>query len=130
MQIEKINDALRYTFILSFESYVFDLGQLLEKLKRKGFVIPKNKIWNAWRNVETKYDTGYRGINATIISSQGQKFELQFHTKESFQLKMKTHTLYKEAVSAKTSAVRKNEIIQMMVEFSKSILIPKGVTKI
>ena len=130
LQAEIINDTLRYTFILPFESYVFSFKQSLEKLKQEGCKIPENKIWNAWRNIGTRYDTGYRGINVTVISSQGQLFELQFHTEESFQLKMKTHKLYKAAVSSTNLAERKKKIIQAMVVSAKNILIPKGVTKL
>ena len=127
---EIINDALRYTIVLPFESYVFSFKQVLEKLKQKDCAISENKIWNAWRNVGTKYDKGYRGINVTVISSQGQIFELQFHTKESFHLKMETHQLYKEAGLATVSDERKKEIIQIMVKSAKNIPIPKGVTKL
>ncbi|MBA2737113.1 MAG: hypothetical protein H0U50_10055, partial [Pyrinomonadaceae bacterium] len=112
------NDSLRYTFILPFEIYSFSFKKTLAGLKDSGY--DTKRIWNAWKNIETRYDKGYRGVNAAIISSQAQKFELQFHTKESFQLKTKTHHLYKMAVSRKASTKRRTQIIQTMVDSAKN----------
>ena len=71
-----VNDVLRYTFILPFDVYAKGFRQTIETLREIGYKIPDNRIWNAWENIETQYDKGYRGINITIISSQRQKFEL------------------------------------------------------
>lgn len=127
IQVKNINDVLRYTFILPFDSYVFTFKKSLENLKRNGYKILENKIWNAWKRAGTKYDKGYHGINITIISSQNQVFEIQFPTRKSFQLKMENHNLYKKAVSAKSSVEASKRAIQKMVESAKNILIPEGV---
>ena len=124
------NDALRYTFLLPIETYTFDFKQTLTKLKEMNYEIPIKDIWNAWKNIGTIFDKGYRGINVTIISSQGQIFELQFHTKESFRLKMKIHKLYKTAVLPKISAEKKEKIVRIMIELAKNISVPKGVKKL
>ncbi len=128
--IKQQNDVLRYTFVLSFEKYVFGFKQTLEKLKRRNYVIPENKIWNAWKNIGTEFDKGYRGINVTVISSRGQKFELQFHTRESFQLKMKTHEIYKEAKMKETSRKRKTEIAETAIDLAKDVTVPEGAEKL
>ena len=104
------NDALRYTFLLPIETYTFDFKKTLTKLKEMNYEISDKDIWNAWKNIGTIFDKGYRGINVTIISSQGQIFELQFHTKESFRLKMKTHKLYKTAVLPKFRLKKKKKL--------------------
>lgn len=100
-QAERNNDVLRYTFIFALEKYVFSFKQTIEKLQLKGYEIPAKRIWNAWKNIGTTFDKGYRGINITVISSEKQKFELQFHTMESYELKTKTHPLYKLLRSGK-----------------------------
>jgi hypothetical protein len=123
------NDVLRYTFLIPIENYVFCFKKTLTELGNLDYKISK-QIWNAWKNIGTKYDKGYRGINSSIISSQGQKFELQFHTGESFQLKMQTHELYKESGLAATSSERKVEIAQIILESAKIISIPQGVKKL
>ena len=123
----KNNDALRYTFIFSSENYVFDFKQTLQKLKEKHFTVSENTIWNAWKNIGTLFDKGYRGINATIISSQDQIFELQFHTRTSCKLKAETHFLYEELRLLKTLPERKSEIVQELKKAAQIVKIPKGV---
>ena len=121
------NDSLRYTFIFSIENYWKGFQNALEKLRQNGFVVPPNRIWNAWENVGTPRDTGYRGINITIISSQKQRFELQFHTEESFRMKTETHRFYEELRNIKTSDERRKEIIKEMLELAKKITRPEGI---
>jgi hypothetical protein len=121
------NDALRYTFIFQEDEYAKGFLNTVEKLREKGFIIPQNRIWNAWKNAEISKDTGYRGINITIISSQNQKFELQFHTTESFKLKTETHYLYEELRDLETSDERRKEIIREILESAKNILRPKRI---
>ncbi len=125
--VEKFNDALRYTFILPFEIYMKSFRKTLEKLQDKGYEIPENKIWNAWKNIQTKFDRGYRGINITIISSRNQKFELQFHTAESFDFKTETHRFYEESRNIETSRKRKREIADILVKAAEKIAVPEGV---
>lgn len=128
--LDKSNDILRYTFIFPNESYIFGYKISLTKLGEFGYKVPKDKIWNAWKNIGTIFDKGYRGINITIISSEKQKFELQFHTEESFHLKTRTHKLYKERSLAKTSDERKSEITRILLELAKDIPMPQGVKKL
>jgi hypothetical protein len=70
---------------------------------------------------------GYRGINVTVISSQKQKFELRFHTKESFQIKTETHVFYEEFRNFETSNERKAEIQQIMLKNASQIKRPEGI---
>jgi len=102
----------------------------LEKLKQKDCKVSDNKIWNAWKNIGTVFDKGYRGINITVISSQGQIFELQFHTKESFDLKTKNHKLYKQMKSNTISIQRKEEIKAELVKMARTVQLPIGVKKL
>lgn len=124
---ETINDVLRYTFILSVENYSDIFQQAIEMLWKNGYYVPENRIWNAWKNIGKKIDKGYRGINITVISSQKQIFELQFHTVESYQLKSEMHDLYKESRKKETSMERRKEIKQIFVKAAGKIQIPDGV---
>jgi hypothetical protein len=121
------NDALRYTFIFSDDDYQKGFMTSLSELQKKGFEIPPNRIWDAWELEGNIKDTGYRGINITIIYSQKQKFELQFHTAESFRLKTETHHLYEELRDLRTSNERRKEIIKVMVRLAKQINRPQGI---
>ena len=120
------NDTLRYTFIFPNDKYVQGFHNAIKKLKQSGFTIPPNRIWNAWENVETARDTGYRGINVTIISSQNQRFELQLHTKASFRFKTETHHLYKELRDLKVSDERRKAIVEEMLRLTKEVAQPGG----
>ncbi len=99
----------------------------LSELIKSGYEIPKKRIWNAWNLQGLVTDTGYRGINITVISSQKQKFEIQFHTEASFRLKTKTHDLYREFRNPKTSATRKIEITKTILELAENIKRSKGI---
>ncbi len=121
------NDTLRYTFILPNDEYVKGFNKTVEKLKQNGFIIPQNRIWNAWENAGTAKDTGYRGINITVISSQKQRFELQFHTAQSFRLKTEAHYLYEELRNLKTFDERRAEIIKEILKSAKRVERPEGI---
>ncbi len=124
---EVINDALRYTFILPLETYNEDFRQIVERLRNSNYQIPANRIWNAWKNIGKRFDKGYRGINITVISSQNQKFELQFHTAESYQLKTETHFLYEELRDKQISRERQTKIIEMLKKEAEDVERPEGI---
>jgi hypothetical protein len=121
-QTNKINDALRYTISFPTENYRIGYEKTINSLKQKGYKI--ERVWDAWLDAGRPEDSGYRGINATIVGKNGQKFELQFHTPESFEMKMKTHELYEEKRLNTTSLERKTEITKIMKELIKTIPIP------
>lgn len=104
-----------------------EFRQTIETLRERGYQIPENRIWNAWQTAGKRFDKGYRGINITLISSQKQNFELQFHTAESFWLKTDTHFLYEEMRNRKTSKKRKSELIETLKRMAENIKRPEGV---
>lgn len=124
---KSLNDVLRYTFILPFEVYAETYYRTLKLFSELDYYIPEHRIWNAWETIGEKFDRGYRGINITVISSQKQKFELQFHTEDSFRLKTKTHPLYKEMKRKEISEKRQDELIFEVKEMAKVVKRPQGV---
>jgi hypothetical protein len=124
---KSVNDVLRYTFILSFDKYADSFYQTLKILDKFGYQILERRIWNSWENIGTEFDKGYRGINITIISFRKQKFELQFHTKESCGLKTETHNLYKEIRDKSISNRRETEITELMLKTAEKVKRPEGV---
>lgn len=119
------NDTLRYTMIFPIDDYRKGYSSVLTMMEAEGYDV--RKIFNAWKTEGEVTDTGYRGLNITLISSQNQRFELQFHTKESFQMKTKTHSLYEEFRSAETSDKRKTEIQRIMLKKAAKIKRPEGI---
>ncbi len=124
-QAQLIDDALRYTMILSLDGYKKHYQSILSKLEAEGFGV--EKIWDAWAMEGTPDDTGYRGINVIIISSQNQKFELQFHTTESFRVKTETHGFYEERRNPRIPQKRYLELIEIGQENANKIRRPKGI---
>ena len=122
-----INDVLRYTFVLPFEIYTEITQKTIETLTKLGYRIPDNRIWNAWQTIGASFDKGYRGINITVISSQKQIFELQFHTEESFRLKTETHYLYEELRRKDILRERKTKLIEKCLNAAENVQKPKGV---
>jgi len=126
--IEKLakrnNDTLRYTYLFSENDYVQRLAPIQAYFEKEDYQIVK--IFNAWELAGTAADTGYRGINMTIISSQKQKFELQLHTMKSFKLKNETHGLYEEFRNPQTSEARKIEITDIILTKVRQLKRPKG----
>ena len=124
-EAKRNNDTLRYTMIFSPDDYQNGYSQVLNELESRGYNV--RKIWNAWATAGTVNDSGYRGINVTVISSQNQIFELQFHTAESFRVKTETHNLYEEKRDPKTSLNKRLEINEIMKKIAQKIKRPKGV---
>ena len=124
---KNINDVLRYTFVLPFEVYAEVCHKTIERLSKLGYQIPEHRIWNAWQTIGERFDKGYRGINITVISSQKQKFELQFHTEESFRLKTETHFLYEELRQKGISEEREVGLIEERRKAVKDLERPQGV---
>jgi hypothetical protein len=58
-----------------------------ERLKEQGFEL--RKLSNSWSNDQ------YKGINSQWIEPEsGQRFEVQFHTRISYEAKQLTHDAY------------------------------------
>jgi hypothetical protein len=127
-EVGKNNDALRYTYTFTPEKYAEGFNQTVKALEKQGYKLFQSD--NYWSLKGTKDDKGYRGINAAFIAPNGQKFEVQFHTQESFKLKNDNHHLYEETRNPKTSQKRKDEINKISLEASEKLEIPKSIDKI
>ena len=80
-------DAIRYTFQYREAHYTQGVWADIERLKDQGFELQKLK--NSWSKEQ------YKGINSQWIEPEtGQRFEVQFHTRISFEAKQLTHDAY------------------------------------
>jgi hypothetical protein len=85
--IADVSDAIRYTFQYRENSYTQGVWADIGLLKAQDFEL--HKLWNAWS------DEKYKGINSQWIEPDtGQRFEVQFHTRISFEAKQLTHDAY------------------------------------
>lgn len=74
----------------------------------------------------------YQGTNTTITAPGGQKFELQYHTSESFELKNgKMHELYeKQRLLNDTSSTEYIELNDQMFELSDTLRVPARIEEV
>ncbi|ORT61244.1 hypothetical protein [Streptomyces sp. CB03238] len=87
--LRKNNDLHRYTLTFPAEEYTTGTKQVYEQLREQGYRPIPGSEKNTWE------DPVYKGLNTTWEHSERpEKFELQFHTPESFRAKMDNHELY------------------------------------
>jgi hypothetical protein len=85
--VSLVPDAIRYTFEYREARYTQSVLADIVRLKDQGFKLDKLK--NFWS------DEQYKGINSQWIDpDSGQRFEVQFHTRISFEAKQLTHVAY------------------------------------
>ena len=85
--LDKVPDAVRYTFTYSPDGYADGVRADIERLKAAGF--EEIKLKNLWSGSQ------YKGINTQWHRPEtGLRFEVQFHTPESLQAKELTHRAY------------------------------------
>jgi hypothetical protein len=86
------------------------------------------KVKNSWLDK----DNPYNGINTIIQAPNGQKFELQYHTPESFGLKNgKLHELYeKQRVITDKDSEEYIDLTDKMFELSDKLAMPINIERV
>jgi hypothetical protein len=74
--LRRILDAIRYTFCLQPETYSRGYYDIQTRLESCGHEMYAST--NSWGSQE------YKGINTRWVTQEGHRFEVQFHTPESF----------------------------------------------
>ncbi len=116
-----IGDALRYTMILPEASFGKSILNVFDSLETAGMT--KLKVGNSFNP-----GASYMGVNTNFSTAEGQVFELQFHTKDSFNVKQNiNHSLYEEARLPATPAERIIELQRQMIINSSNISIPQDI---
>lgn len=116
---DKLKDVIRYTAVLSESKFVAQYEAFRKELDDRGYKVIKVK--NTW-----KKDSMYKGIN-TNLEKDGLKFEMQYHTEKSLDVKEVIHKPYEEYRQPGLSKERKEELEKIMIDFSSAIPDPKGV---
>ncbi|MCI9542391.1 MAG: hypothetical protein HFG39_15410 [Lachnospiraceae bacterium] len=123
--IHSTNDVIRYTYQDSALNLSNAYKSVTDILKKKGYKAIKVK--NTWLN----HSSAYKGVNCIFQAPSGQKFEIQFHTPESFKLKNGVmHKLYEEARKDTTTPERRAELNKKMFELSERLEIPANIGQI
>ena len=118
-----IHDGIRYTFIIDPPAYVASVHAAEQKLSAEGFRLQLRKpTWD---------DPDYKGVNSRWLDPEtGARFEVQFHTPESWEAKQVTHGLYEKLVDPRTTPEQRSRIDDEQRRITARIPIPEGATGI
>ncbi len=118
--MREVPDAIRYTYCFEpSESYARGYYDLKERLESRGYEMYESR--NSWDGTE------YRGINTRWVTQQGQRFELQFHTLESYHAKeYVTHRAYERIRNPLTRDEERDELKEFQQEVCGHIQVPNG----
>jgi hypothetical protein len=118
-----VKDAIRFTFVYPEDRYSAGVLADCERLQASGF--ERFDRVNSWPEEQ------YKGINSRWREpDSGRLFEVQFHTRASFEAKQLTHGAYERLRSPATSDVEREELEDFQRAASAKIPIPPGATDI
>jgi hypothetical protein len=121
--LRQIPDAIRYTFCVQPGSYTMGYYDITARLRSCGYEMYQSR--NSWTNQE------YKGVNTRWITQEGLRFEVQFHTPDSFHAKHHvTHDSYERLRNPITSRPELRELHAFQREVSSRVRCPEGATGI
>jgi hypothetical protein len=121
--VSHVSDTIRYTFQYRESRYTQGVWTDIERLKGAGFKL--HKLKNYWS------DDQYKGINSTWIEpGTGQRFEVQFHTRISFEAKQLTHTAYERIRSKQADAFEELVLGAFQEKVTADVPVPPGAADI
>jgi hypothetical protein len=115
---ERMPDAIRYTFQLDADRYAAGYWNIRDRLELSGSEHIMSR--NSWDDPE------YKGVNTRWLSPEGQVFEVQFHTPESYQAKQLTHTAYERLRTGPAPGAERPELEAFQEDVSARIPTPQG----
>ena len=121
----EVKDIIRYTLGSDVNNLSDKTLQTIEKFEQDGY--NTIRIRNTWAS-----GSSYNGINTSIKASNGQIFEMQYHTKESFDLKNgELHDFYER--QRKITDDESEEYLELedkMIELSSKLTFPKNIERV
>ena len=121
--LRQIPDAIRYTFCVESDHYTRSYYDTKARLEGFGYEMYQSK--NSWNHPE------YKGVNTRWVTQDGLRFEVQFHTPDSFHAKQHTtHSSYERLRNPTTNRPESRELHAFQREVSSHIQAPVGATEI
>jgi hypothetical protein len=115
--VSLVPDAIRYTLQYREARYTQGVREDIERLKGQGFEL--HKLKNSWSEEE------YKGINSQWIEpGSGQRFEVQFHTRSSFEAKQLTHSAYERLRTQQADEFEKMVLKAFQRKVSAEVTVP------
>jgi hypothetical protein len=115
---ERMPDTIRYTFQLDADRYTAGYWNIRDRLELSGSEHIMSR--NSWDDPE------YKGVNTRWLSPEGQVFEVQFHTPESYQAKQLTHTAYERLRTGPAPGAERPELEAFQQDVSARVPTPQG----
>jgi hypothetical protein len=116
-------DAIRYTFEYKEARYTQGVWADIARLRDQGFEL--HKLKNSWSSDD------YKGINSQWIESDtGQRFEVQFHTRISFEAKQLTHRAYERLRSQQADKFEELVLEAFQRKVASDVPVPPGAADI
>jgi len=114
----KMSDVVRYTAVFDDANYVDGVQASISDLEGQNYEM---RVKNYWQSGDP-----YQGINvAAVHPGTGQKFELQFHTPDSYGKKEPIHQHYETYRTSKDTRTRWKSY-NRMVRMAYKIAVPSG----
>jgi hypothetical protein len=121
--ISLLPDTIRYTFQYDETRYTQGVLADIVRVKEQGFNLDILK--NSWSADQ------YKGINSQWIEPDtGQRFEVQFHTRISFEAKQLTHGAYERLRTSQADAFEDMVLEAFQKKVTADIPIPPDATEI
>ena len=121
--VSVVSDTIRYTFQYREARYTQGVWTDLERLKGEGFKL--HQLKNSWS------DDQYKGINTQWIEPDtGQRFEVQFHTRISFEAKQLTHDAYERLRTKQADKFEQMVLGAFQAKVTAEVPVPPGATDI
>jgi len=117
--VASIPDGVRYTILFDFDYYTAGVETGRARLEDAGY-----------EHIETKpsWDSDqYKGINSQWREpASGVRFEVQFHTEESWDAKQKTHAAYAKTKAPETSVAEVERLRAYQRHVTAEVRVPTG----
>jgi hypothetical protein len=120
--LEMIPDTVRFTLQYDNNSYTAGVRKDIERLEARGFVQLESR--GTWTSDQ------YKGINSRWEEPESrQSFEVQFHTRISYEAKELTHKAY-ERIRSTAEDHERTELKDFQRKVCATIPVPPGATEI
>jgi hypothetical protein len=121
--VSRVPDAIRYTFQYDEAHYTQSVRADIARMREQGFKLDALK--NSWS------DDQYKGINSQWTeSASNQRFEVQFHTRISFEAKQLTHGSYERLRAGQPDKFEQMVLEAFQKKVSAEVPIPPGAADI
>jgi len=121
--ISRVPDVIRYTFQYDEAEYTQSVRADIARMREQGFELDALK--NSWSNDQ------YKGINSQWTESgTSQRFEVQFHTRISFEAKQLTHGSYERLRAGQPDRFEQMVLEAFQKKVSAEVPTPPGAADI